>query len=122
MTLEEALRRLAQTGQTVLKELGPHPESRGELRILAGRFGPYLTDGKLNASLRKGDDPEAMTLEEAVALLAERGKPPGSGKPRRGRAGGARTAGGAAAGKAPTAKAARTVKARPRRSAAKAKS
>ncbi len=122
MTLEEALRRLAQTGQTVLKELGPHPESRGELRILAGRFGPYLTDGKLNASLRKGDDPDAMTLEEAVALLAERGKPPGSGKPRRGRAGGARTAGGAAAGKAPTAKAARTVKARPRRSAAKAKS
>ena len=110
MTLDEALRRLAQTGQTVLKELGPHPESGGELRILAGRFGPYLTDGKLNASLRKGDDPEAMTIEEAVALLAERGKPPGSGKPRRGRAGGPRAGAKGSTAKAAPAKAARTVK------------
>ncbi|HEV8240226.1 MAG TPA: type I DNA topoisomerase [Thermoanaerobaculia bacterium] len=100
MTLDEALRRLAQTGQTVLKELGPNPDSGGELRILAGRFGPYLTDGKLNASLRKGDDPEAMTLQEAVALLGERGKPPGSGKPRRGRSAAAKGGSGASTIKA----------------------
>jgi len=104
----------------VLKELGPHPESKGELRILAGRFGPYLTDGKLNASLRKGDDPEAMTVEEAVALLAERGKPPGSGKPRRGRSAAAR----GGAGAAPTKAAAKTKSAkkpRTRTPSAKAK-
>ena len=37
-----------------------------------GRFGPYVTDGETNASLRKGDDPEAVTLERALELLAER--------------------------------------------------
>ncbi len=85
ISLEEALARLAEKGQTVLKELGPHPQSQGEVRVLAGRFGPYVTDGTLNASLRKGSDPAAMTLDDAVALLAERGKPKGSGKGRRSR-------------------------------------
>jgi DNA topoisomerase-1 len=81
MTLEEALRRLAQTGQTVIKELGPHPESGGELRVMAGRFGPYITDGKLNASLPRGADPEAVTLEEAVALIdAKAAKGPSKGR------------------------------------------
>jgi DNA topoisomerase-1 len=37
-----------------------------------GRFGPYVTDGETNASLRKGDDPETVTLDRAVELLAER--------------------------------------------------
>jgi DNA topoisomerase-1 len=37
-----------------------------------GRFGPYVTDGETNASLRRGDTPEAITLERAVELLAER--------------------------------------------------
>ena len=90
ITLQDALQRLAKKGQTVLKELGAHPQSGTEVRVMAGRFGPYVTDGTLNASLRKGTDPEAMTLEEAVALLAERGKPRGSGRARRGRAGGPR--------------------------------
>jgi DNA topoisomerase-1 len=85
ISLHDALAKLAKKGQTVLKELGPHPEGGGEVRVLAGRFGPYVTDGTLNASVPKGADPAAMTLEEAVALLAERGKPPGSGKGRRGR-------------------------------------
>ena len=37
-----------------------------------GRFGPYVTDGETNASLRRGDDVEALTLERALELLAER--------------------------------------------------
>ena len=95
ISLKDALQRLAQKGKTVLKELGPSPAQSGEggggeLRIMAGRFGPYVTDGKLNASLPKGADAEDMTLEQAVALLAEKGKPPGSGGRRRGRAGAAK--------------------------------
>ncbi|HEV8632234.1 MAG TPA: type I DNA topoisomerase, partial [Thermoanaerobaculia bacterium] len=106
ISLHDALARLAQKGKTAIKELGPHPDSGGELRVMAGRYGPYVTDGKLNASLPRGADPEAMTLEEAVALLAEKGKPPGSGKGRRGR-GGARAP---AAKKAATKKPARAKK------------
>ena len=37
-----------------------------------GRFGPYVTDGETNASLRKGDDPATVTLDRALELLAER--------------------------------------------------
>jgi DNA topoisomerase-1 len=37
-----------------------------------GRFGPYVTDGETNASLRKGDDVETITFERAVELLADR--------------------------------------------------
>ena len=37
-----------------------------------GRFGPYVTDGETNASLRRGDDPESLDLDRALELLAER--------------------------------------------------
>ena len=37
-----------------------------------GRFGPYVTDGETNASLRRGDDPESVSIERAAELLAER--------------------------------------------------
>ena len=40
--------------------------------IKDGRFGPYVTDGETNASLRKGDDVDSVTLQRAVELLAER--------------------------------------------------
>jgi DNA topoisomerase-1 len=90
--LRTALERLAQKASKVIKELGPHPEGGGEVKVMAGRFGPYVTDGKLLASVPKGGDPEAMELAEAVALLAEKGKPRGGGKGRRGRPGAAKTA------------------------------
>ena len=48
-----------------------------------GRYGPYVTDGETNASLRKGDEVDDLTLERALELLAER-RARGPAKPRRG--------------------------------------
>ena len=55
-----------------LKELGPDPVTEGVVTVREGRFGPYVTDGETNASLRKGDDVESITLERAAELLADR--------------------------------------------------
>jgi DNA topoisomerase-1 len=80
VTAEEALELLAQPKQRrgrgaatpPLKELGADPVSGKPLVIKDGRFGPYVTDGETNASLQKTDDPETITIERAVELLAER--------------------------------------------------
>jgi DNA topoisomerase-1 len=55
-----------------LAELGAHPESGAPVRVLDGRFGPYITDGTVNASVPRGTDPETVSLEQAVELLRER--------------------------------------------------
>ena len=55
-----------------LRELGSDPGTGKPLVVKDGRFGPYVTDGETNASLRRGDDVEALTLERALELLAER--------------------------------------------------
>jgi len=55
-----------------LRELGPDPAGGREIVVKEGRFGPYVTDGETNASLRRGDDPETIELDRAVELLAER--------------------------------------------------
>jgi DNA topoisomerase-1 len=55
-----------------LKTLGPDPVSQREITLKSGRFGPYVTDGETNASLRKGDDVDELTLDRAIELLAER--------------------------------------------------
>ncbi|MFY9487732.1 MAG: type I DNA topoisomerase [Solirubrobacterales bacterium] len=55
-----------------LKELGDDPVSGEPIVMKDGRFGPYVTDGEYNASLRKGDDVETLTPERAAELLADR--------------------------------------------------
>jgi DNA topoisomerase-1 len=65
-------RRGRQAAAAPKRELGPDPASGKPIVLKEGRFGPYVTDGETNASLRRGDDPETVTLERAVELLAER--------------------------------------------------
>ena len=65
-------RRQAAAPKRVLRELGAHPQSGTAVRILDGRYGPYVTDGATNASLPKNASPEALTMEEALALLNAR--------------------------------------------------
>jgi DNA topoisomerase-1 len=65
-------RRGRASAPATLKELGEHPDSKLKLVVKSGRYGPYVTDGTLNASIPKGQDPESLTIEEAVTLLAAR--------------------------------------------------
>jgi len=53
-----------------LKDLGAHPETGEPIHVMAGRFGPYVKSGKINATLPKGTAPEDLTLEDALPLLA----------------------------------------------------
>ena len=55
-----------------LKILGPHPRTEAEIKLMEGRFGPYVTDGATNATLPKSLAPEQLTLEEAAQLIDAR--------------------------------------------------
>ncbi len=80
VTLDEALKIYSEPkrrgGQGAsappLRELGVDPASGKPMVIKDGRFGPYVTDGETNASLRKGDDVLSLTDERAAELLADR--------------------------------------------------
>ncbi|MEU8796335.1 type I DNA topoisomerase [Spirillospora sp. NPDC048819] len=80
VTLEQAKELFAQPKQrgrraaaaAPLRELGKDPSSGEPVVVKEGRFGPYVTDGETNASLRKGDEVESITIQRAAELLAER--------------------------------------------------
>ncbi len=80
VTLEEALVLFAQPKQRrgqgqakpPLRELGNDPTTGKHMVIKDGRFGPYVTDGDTNASLRTADDPTTISIERASDLLSER--------------------------------------------------
>jgi DNA topoisomerase I len=80
ITLDEALKIYAEpkrpgrqsASAPPLRELGNDPVSAKPMLIKDGRFGPYVTDGETNASLRKGDDVASITDERAAELLADR--------------------------------------------------
>ncbi|WFP60565.1 MULTISPECIES: type I DNA topoisomerase [unclassified Mesorhizobium] len=63
-----------------LKELGDHPDGGGKIVVRDGRYGPYVNYGKVNATLPKGKDPQSVTMEEALALIAEKEAKGGGGK------------------------------------------
>jgi DNA topoisomerase-1 len=94
--LTEALTILAEPkqqrrrGAAEIASLGTHPDNGEPVKLLRGRFGPYVTDGTVNASVPKGRDPVSITLEDAVELIAARevklrdqGKDPRAPKPKR---------------------------------------
>ncbi|TXH82620.1 MAG: type I DNA topoisomerase [Rhizobium sp.] len=60
----------ARGAAAALKELGEHPDGGGAITVRDGKYGPYVNWGKVNATLPKGTDPQAITVEEALALIA----------------------------------------------------
>ena len=107
ITLERAVALLAEPKQarrrpaaakTVLRELGARPDTNAPVKLYDGRYGPYVSDGKTNASLAKGADPANVGLNEAIELLNARAAA-GPAKKSRGRA-----AAGGARGKTTTAR------------------
>ncbi|HXA41152.1 MAG TPA: type I DNA topoisomerase [Phenylobacterium sp.] len=92
-------------GETAaLKDLGAHPADGAPVKVLSGRYGPYIKHGATNANVPRGTDPQNVTLEQAVLLLAERAAKGGGKKPARGAK--AKAAPKTAAKKAPAKKAA----------------
>ena len=82
IALERALQIWAEpksAGRGSLRQLGPHPEDQQPVGVYSGRYGPYVKHGKVNATIPSGVEVETLTLDEALALLAE--KAAKSGKP-----------------------------------------
>jgi DNA topoisomerase-1 len=106
ITLDEAEQVFAQpkqqrgrSQQRLFAELGPHPVSQGVIRVLGGRYGPYVSDGVVNASLRPDQDPATLTREQAIetlnareAELKDKGFDPRAVKAKRSRRGGSQKA------------------------------
>jgi len=79
ITLDEAVAKLKEPKKgrrsgaaAVISDLGAHPSSGETIQVKTGRYGPYVTDGTVNATVPKGTDPEKIDLDKAVELLAKR--------------------------------------------------
>ena len=74
ITLEKAVELLANKNKTSseIKTLGEHPKTGETLVIKDGRYGPYISDGKVNASLKGDLDPTSLSLEEAVTIIDQK--------------------------------------------------
>jgi DNA topoisomerase-1 len=90
LSLDRALELLAQPkagrrggASSILRELGPDPATESPITVKTGRYGPYVTDGKTNASLPRGESVEEITLEKAAEMLAEKRTNPPKKKTRR---------------------------------------
>lgn len=70
--IAEAKSRGPRRGPAALKELGPHPEDGKAVKVMEGRYGPYVNHGKLNATIPGGLEPTTITLAQALELLAAR--------------------------------------------------
>ena len=84
--VEELAKKAASRGQgrgaaaKPLKELGEHPEDGGAVNVMDGRYGPYVKWEKINATLPKDVEPDTVTMDMAVALIAEKAAKSGKGK------------------------------------------
>ena len=67
-------------GAGLIREVGPHPDGGAPITLHRGRFGPYLKHDRVMASLPRSADPETITVEDAVPLLAARAAKAGTGK------------------------------------------
>jgi DNA topoisomerase-1 len=107
VTLEQALALFAapkaRRGAAAGRELGADPATGKVVQVKTGRYGPYVTDGETNATLPRGEDPEAITVERAAQLLADK-RAKGPAAPRGRASGGRRATSGKTAGKASGAK------------------
>lgn len=91
VTLEDALKIVAEDKKvaakinTPISELGKDPVSGGEIVVKDGRFGPYVTDGKTNVSVKKGVEPKDIDFNMAVEMLEKKRKAPKRTFKRRGK-------------------------------------
>ena len=67
----------------IFKEMGEDPKTKKAIKLMDGRYGPYVTDGETNASLGKTHNADTLTLETAVELIREREKAPKRKRPAR---------------------------------------
>lgn len=61
-------------GSSAIQDLGKHPETDQPIKVMDGRYGPYIKYGKKNISLPKGTEPEKFSMADAVRLIDEKGK------------------------------------------------
>ena len=67
-------------GSSVIKELGEHPDDGKPVNVMNGRYGPYVKHNKINATIPKDEEPDSVTLERALELIAARAAKTGAGK------------------------------------------